>query len=117
MIASKLGVILAIMGVSASAVANPHSPYDCQKQPALCQAYLQGVVDSLKELKQQSDMQDAFASRALNSRGGQRYLWARGQYCTQETYRHWNNWADQQQLLPEQKKWLRDQLADLNECR
>lgn len=93
------------------------NPYNCQKQPKLCEAYVRGVVDSLTQLKEQSDMQDAFSHRALQSRGGQRYKWALGKYCDHETVEHWQKWAKEQKLQSSQQSWLIDKLKDLNGCR
>ncbi|MFM2477680.1 hypothetical protein [Celerinatantimonas sp. MCCC 1A17872] len=111
---SIFALVGAMLGLPVQA--QMHNPYDCQKQPQLCKAYLQGVVDSLNELKAQSDMQDAFSERALKSRGGQRYQWALGQYCDQNTMIHWQNWAKKQNLLPNQRIWLESELKKLNGC-
>ncbi|MFM2486502.1 hypothetical protein [Celerinatantimonas yamalensis] len=109
-------LVIASLALSGRVMAKMHNPYDCQKQPELCQAYIQGIVDSLVQLKAQSDMQDAFSDRALNSRSGQRYQWAMGRYCDYQSMAHWNSWAKQQQLLPEQQQWLTDRLKGLNGC-
>ncbi|CAG9295802.1 hypothetical protein [Celerinatantimonas diazotrophica] len=112
-----IGILTAAgAGVLLPVHAQMHNPYNCQKQPELCQAYLQGVIDSLSELKDQADMQDAFSERALKSRGGQRYQWAQGQYCDQNTMIHWQNWAKKQKLLPNQQIWLESELKKLNGC-
>lgn len=113
---SKALMALALMGLSGYAVAEIKNPYDCQSEPQLCQAYVQGIVDSLTQLKEQADMQDAFSHRALSTRSGQRYQWALDKYCDRDTYHHWVDWSNEQQLLPEQQQWLTSQLKTLNGC-